>query len=127
MRIARRAACGPVYFGLTKNGRNHMPAIVRLAALALALAVSGAAYAQTAQGSANYPTRQVRVIVPYPAGGPTDVIGRMVAQHLSESLGQQFYVDNVAGGGGVIGFTTAARAPGDGYTLLVTTNDVSVA
>ena len=104
-----------------------MSAIVRLA-IAVALAMTGAAHAQTGQApAAKYPSKQVRVIVPYPAGGPTDVIGRMVAQHLSESLGQQFYVDNVAGGGGIIGFTAAARAPADGYTILITTNDVAVA
>lgn len=104
-----------------------MSVIVRLAAVIAALAISGAAVAQPGQPAAQYPTKSVRVIVPYPAGGPTDVIGRMVAQHLSEALGQQFYVENVAGAGGVIGFTTAARAPADGYTLLITTNDVAVA
>jgi tripartite-type tricarboxylate transporter receptor subunit TctC len=105
-----------------------MSVIVRLAAIVVALAVAGSAAAQTAQTpTAKYPTRPVRVIVPYPAGGPTDVIGRLVAQHLSDTLGQQFYVENIGGGGGIIGFTTAARAPGDGYTLLITTNDVSVA
>jgi tripartite-type tricarboxylate transporter receptor subunit TctC len=95
--------------------------------LLAAIVIATPVVAQTAAPAGKYPSRQVRVIVPYPAGGPTDVIGRMVAQHLSETLGQQFYVDNVAGGGGIIGFTTAARAPGDGYTLLITTNDIAVA
>jgi tripartite-type tricarboxylate transporter receptor subunit TctC len=103
-----------------------MVAIVRLIAVLVALACAGPALAQMAP---KYPNRNVRVIVPYPAGGPTDVIGRMVAQHLSESIGQghQFYVDNVGGGGGVIGFTTGARATPDGYTILITTNDIAVA
>lgn len=103
-----------------------MSATMRLAALVAALAISGAAFAQSAP-PAKYPAKPVRVIVPYPAGGPTDVIGRMVAQHLSDALGQQFYVENVGGAGGVVGFTAAARAPGDGYTVLITTNDVAVA
>lgn len=103
-----------------------MSAILRFAAVVAALALSSPAFAQSGQ-PAKYPSKQVRVIVPYPAGGPTDVIGRLVAQHLTEALGQQFYVDNVSGAGGVIGFTTAARAPGDGYTILITTNDIAVA
>ena len=100
-----------------------MSAFIKLAAAFAALLFAIPAHAQTPK----YPTKSVRVIVPYPAGGPTDVIGRLVAQHLTEALGQQFYVDNVAGAGGVIGFTTAARAPGDGYTILITTNDIAVA
>jgi tripartite-type tricarboxylate transporter receptor subunit TctC len=103
-----------------------MVAAIRLIAAIAALIFAGQAVAQTA---AKYPTRNVRVIVPYPAGGPTDVIGRMVAQSLSESIGHghQFYVDNVGGGGGVIGFTAGARAAPDGYTILITTNDIAVA
>jgi tripartite-type tricarboxylate transporter receptor subunit TctC len=102
-----------------------MLALIRAAAAIAVLLVAIPGYAQTP--AEKYPSKPVRVIVPYPAGGPTDVIGRLVAQHLTEALGQQFYVDNVAGGGGIIGFTTAARAPGDGYTILITTNDIAVA
>jgi tripartite-type tricarboxylate transporter receptor subunit TctC len=69
----------------------------------------------------------VRIIVPYPAGGPTDVIARVVAQHLSEALGQNFFVENLTGASGVIGTGTAANAPGDGHTLLFVTNDFAVA
>ena len=75
----------------------------------------------------DYPTRQVRVIVPYPAGGPTDVIARLVAQKLTERFGQNVYVENLAGASGAIGAGTAANSPGDGYTLLFTTNDFAVA
>ncbi|MFL6797204.1 MAG: Bug family tripartite tricarboxylate transporter substrate binding protein [Xanthobacteraceae bacterium] len=74
-----------------------------------------------------YPTHQVRVIVPYPPGGPTDVIARLIAQKLTEGLGQSFYVENLTGASGAVGSSTAAKAPGDGHTLLFTTNDFAVA
>ena len=76
------------------------------------LAASNVARAQA------YPARTVRIIVPFPAGGPTDVMARLVGQKLSEKLGQQFYVENHAGAGGNIGMGVAAKAPGDGYTIL---------
>jgi tripartite-type tricarboxylate transporter receptor subunit TctC len=69
-----------------------------------------------------YPARPVRVIVPYAPGGPTDVCARLIAQKLSEQLGRQFYVENVAGAGGNIGTGQAARAAADGYSILVTVN-----
>ena len=65
-----------------------------------------------------YPSRPVRVIVPVAAGGANDTTARLFAQKLSDSLGQQFYVENLAGAGGNLGIATAARAPADGYTLL---------
>jgi tripartite-type tricarboxylate transporter receptor subunit TctC len=90
---------------------------LHLAAVAVALpAVSRVARAQT------YPTRSVRVIVPFAPGGPTDVCARLIAQKLSEHLGKQFYVDNVAGAGGNIGTGLAARAVADGYSILITVN-----
>ena len=64
----------------------------------------------------------MRVIVPYAPGGPTDVCARLIAQKLSERLGQQFYVENVPGAGGNIGTGQAARAPADGYVILITVN-----
>ena len=79
-----------------------------------------------ARGAAPYPQRQVRIIVPYPAGGPTNVWPRVVAQHFSESLGQNFFVENLTGASGVVGTGTAAT-PGDGRTLLFVTNDFTVA
>jgi len=69
-----------------------------------------------------YPTRPVRVIVPFAAAGPTDVFARLVAQKLSERLGKQFYVENLPGAGGNIGIGQAARSARDGQTILVTTN-----
>ena len=79
----------------------------------LMLACVGEAVAQ------NYPSRTIRMIVPFAAGGPTDVIARIVAQKLSETWGQQIYAENVPGGGGNTGIAMAARAPADGYTILV--------
>ena len=80
------------------------------------------------QQSANpYPTRQVRIIVPYPPGGPTDLIARLVAQKLSERLGQSFFVENVSGASGAVGAGQVAHASPDGYTLLAVTNDFAVA
>ncbi len=85
----------------------------RLLAIALAFS-AGATLAQ------DYPNKAVRVIVPFPAGGSTDIVGRTVAQKLSELWGQPVVVDNRAGGGTVIGTDIVAKAAPDGYTLLVT-------
>ena len=67
----------------------------------------------------DYPNKPVRLIVPYPPGGATDVIGRVLAQKLSTALGQQVIVDNRAGAGGNLGAGLVAKAPADGYTLLM--------
>ncbi len=90
-----------------------MAAIVRAFALLVVLALAGPALAQS------YPTKPVRIIVPFAAGGPTDVIARIVAAKLTESLKQQVYVENLPGAGGNTGTATAAKAPADGHTLLV--------
>lgn len=82
--------------------------------LALAMAIGALA----AHGADNYPSRPIRVIVPFPAGGPTDVVARIFAQKLSEAWGQQAIVDNRVGAGGNIGMGIAANAAGDGYTIL---------
>jgi tripartite-type tricarboxylate transporter receptor subunit TctC len=106
-----------------------MKSIVAIAAACAAVMLAATGHAQNAPSAAApaYPTRQVRIIVPYPAGGPTDVIARVVAQHLSESLGQNFFVENLTGASGVVGTGTAGNAPGDGHTLLFVTNDFAVA
>ena len=69
-----------------------------------------------------YPARPVKMIVPYAPGGPTDVAARLIAQKLSDSLGKQFYVENVGGAGGNIGTGQAAKAMPDGYTILIAVN-----
>src|SRR5262245_34658071 len=73
-----------------------------------------------------YPAKPVKVIVPYAAGSAADVIGRIVAQNLSDLSSGQFYVENLPGAGGTIGTGTAARAPADGYTILVMNQDFVV-
>jgi tripartite-type tricarboxylate transporter receptor subunit TctC len=73
-----------------------------------------------------YPSKPVKVIVPFPAGGVTDIATRLITQKLSERLKQQFYVENVAGAGGNIGMAQAARAAGDGYTMLFASSSIVV-
>jgi tripartite-type tricarboxylate transporter receptor subunit TctC len=95
--------------------------IIRLAsALAMVLA-SAAAFAQSA-----YPSHPVKIIAPFAAGGPSDLIGRILADKLSSSLKQQFYVEDHAGAGGNIGMTQVARAAPDGYTILVASSSFNV-
>jgi tripartite-type tricarboxylate transporter receptor subunit TctC len=89
-----------------------MKSIRLLAGLVLALSTA-LAHAQA------YPNRSVRVIVPYPAGGTVDAVARVVAQRLTEQMGQSFIVENRAGANGVIGSDAVAKAQADGYTLLV--------
>ena len=85
------------------------------------IAVLTAALAVTATSAAaqNYPTRPVTVVVPFAAGGPTDIIARIVGEYFSRTLGQQFIVENVAGAGGTTGITRAAQAKADGYTIMM--------
>ena len=91
-----------------------------LALLGLALLPLGAALAQ------DYPARPVRIIVPFAAGGPADIYARFIAQRLSDALAAPFTVDNRPGGGSVIGTDAAAKAPADGYTLLMMSNTHTV-
>lgn len=96
----------------------------RLTAGLLIAAATLVTHAQTppaAAAAASYPTKPVRVIVPYPPGGPTDIVARVVFQQVSDATGQQFLIDNRGGAGGNIGAEAAARSPADGYTLLVAT------
>src|SRR5215210_7187887 len=85
----------------------------RLIVAAGLFASSACAYAQT------YPTRAVRIIVPFPPGGSTDILARAIGQKLSETWHQQVLIDNRPGAGGIIGTELGARAPRDGYTLLM--------
>jgi tripartite-type tricarboxylate transporter receptor subunit TctC len=75
--------------------------------------------------AAEYPSRPIRFIVPFPPGGGNDIVGRIVAARLAEGLGQQIVVDNRGGAGGTIGTDITAKAPPDGYTMLV--NNISLA
>lgn len=85
---------------------------LRTVLAAALVTASGAAFAQA------WPTKPVRVIIPFPPGGTLDVVGRMLAQKLGDQLGQTFVVENRAGGNGTIGSDAVAKAPADGYTLL---------
>ena len=87
-------------------------------ALALLLALAAAVPA-TPAAAQDYPSRPVRLIIPFPPGGSNDVVGRMIGTQLSERLGKQVVVDNRAGAGGVVGTELAASAPKDGYTILI--------
>ena len=73
-----------------------------------------------------YPTKPIRVIVPFAAGGGTDILVRTLSQKLSENLGQQLLIDNRGGAGGAIGAELAAKAAPDGYTIMATTSGVVV-
>jgi len=90
-----------------------------LGALAAAVARTGVAHAQS------YPTKSVRVVVPFPGGGSTDVGARLIAEHMSRAFGQQVYVENKSGANGTIGIEDAAKSAPDGYTILVTTDSVA--
>jgi tripartite-type tricarboxylate transporter receptor subunit TctC len=93
---------------------------MRTVAFAAAMAAVGAIGLAPSRVSAEtYPVRPVRLIVPYPAGGPTDVMARLIAQRLSATLGQQMIVDNRPGAGSTLAGREAARAEPDGYTLLL--------
>src|SRR6266446_1540891 len=76
--------------------------------------------------SPGYPDRPVKIIVPFAAAGPTDVVARLIALKLSEKFSQQFYIENMAGAGGNLGMGAAARAPADGYTVLFVSSSYTV-
>lgn len=94
--------------------------MLRILAVILSLLLPLAAAAET------WPARPIRFIVPFPAGGPTDVLSRFLAERLTQSLGQQVIVDNRPGAGGNVGAEAAARAPADGYTFLFASQGVYV-
>lgn len=90
----------------------HVTSIYRLAALLLLVLAPIAP-------AAAYPDRPVRIVVPYPPGGGTDVVARLLAQRLGERMNQQFVVENRGGAGGTIGTDVVAKAPADGHTLMI--------
>ena len=100
--------------------KSLFPRCRNLLTLAAALAVSTWAVAQS------YPQRPVKIVVPFATGGPADNYARFIAQRLQDALGQSFVVDNKPGAGSVIGTDVAAKAPADGYTLLLMSNASTV-
>jgi tripartite-type tricarboxylate transporter receptor subunit TctC len=92
--------------------------IHRLASTAAAITLSLTTLQVSAQ-SADFPNRPIRMIVPFPAGGPTDILARVVGQKMSEQLGQPILIDNRPGANTSIGASAVAKAPADGYTLLM--------
>ena len=93
--------------------------MLRIAAGALALLVI-ASCASAADGDATYPARPIRIVVPVPAGGGTDTVGRILAQHMQQKWGQPVVIDNRSGAGGNIGAEVVSRSDPDGYTFLLT-------
>ena len=94
-----------------------MRTIMKLTDL-LALVVFGVACMPIIAHGQNYPARSISVVVPFPAGGPSDVVARIVTEHMSRTLGQQMVIENVGGAGGTLGSARVAAAPKDGYSLL---------
>lgn len=101
--------------------------MLRRSVLAVILLAAAAVFTLgTAAAQTNYPARTITLIVPFAAGGPTDIIARIISQALSQSLGQSVIVDNRPGGGGNLGIAMVARANPDGHTLLLTSTAIAV-
>ena len=104
--------------GLGRKTRRCKASVLGL----LAIVLAGSSFAQPS----GYPNRPVKMVAPFAPGGPVDVVARVLAPKLSERLGQQFYVENHPGGSGNIGTALVARAPPDGYTVLVISSTLVV-
>lgn len=103
-----------------KTATRNQPHRVRRQALQLiaAAVASVSCFAAPALASSDYPNRPIKMVIPFPAGGPADFVGRLYAQHLAKLAGQPVVIDNTAGAAGSIGTNTVARAEPDGYTIL---------
>ena len=104
---------------------NRLARNAHLALLCCALLFT-AALSRAAQPEGGYPTKPVRLVVPFPAGASSDVVGRLIGQKLSEQLGQQVVADNRPGAGGNLGIGMAAKSPPDGYTIVIATASIAV-
>ena len=90
------------------------------------LLFAGCLFAGNAWGQGEYPARPVRIVVPSPPGGGTDIVARVLAQHFSKAMGQPFFVENKPGAGNMIGIEFVARSPADGYTVLVVASTLAL-
>jgi tripartite-type tricarboxylate transporter receptor subunit TctC len=90
------------------------------------LLFAGFLFAGNAWGQGEYPARPVRIVVPSPPGGGTDIVARVLAQHFSKAMGQPFFVENKPGAGNMIGIEFVARSPADGYTVLVVASTLAL-
>src|SRR5262245_729097 len=106
-----------------KKGRNHMYSRAKSTICAALCALGLGVFPVSAGG---YPDKPVKIVVPFAPAGPTDVMARLIGQKLSESLKQQFYVENHPGAGGNIGMVQVAKSAADGYTILVASSSFVV-
>src|SRR5689334_16926908 len=109
---------------MKKIGRRRMRSTIKL--IIAGLALSALALGALPATAAGYPDHPVKIVVPFAPAGPTDVMARLIAQKLSDSLKQQFYIENHPGAGGNIGMTQVAKSPPDGYTILVASSSFVV-
>jgi tripartite-type tricarboxylate transporter receptor subunit TctC len=100
--------------------------LARRAVLAIAAGAAALSAASRAAWAQSYPTRPVRVVVPFAPGGPTDIFARLIVQKLSEQFGKQFYIENVGGASGSIGTAQVAKATPDGHTILFNVNSFAI-
>ena len=99
-----------------------MKTILRAAVAISVMFAAGVGHAQSQTGTSGYPNHPVKVVLPFPPGGVADVVGRLVAQKLSENLGQSFFIENRGGASGNIGAAMVQEAAPDGYTLMITSS-----
>ena len=103
-----------------------MKMILRAAVVMSVVLAASASHAQAQTGAANYPNRPVKVVLPFPPGGVADVAGRLIAQKLSENLGQSFVIENRGGAAGNIGASLVQDSAPDGYTVMITSSSPSL-
>jgi len=108
-------------------GLTHLRGAAVAGVLFLALLCTGALAQTTPPGAGPaYPVKPIRLVVPFPAGASSDIVGRMLGQKISEQLGEQVVTDNRAGAGGNLGIAVAAKSPPDGYTIVIATASIAV-
>ena len=113
---------------MTKLGKESAPSRRRIikGVAAVTAGLAAPAFLRVRSAYAGYPDRPVKIVVANTPGGPSDLIGRMVAAALQQSTGKVFFIENIGGAGGNIGFGNAAHAQADGYTILLATSAYSV-